>query len=211
MAQDQEKAKLFQFIAQNQSKAKRRQSDSPKKAPLKKKSLAPTSLKLEQQAFGVPQTDIVNYPVLDDKIVFGVMDPQFFPDEADKYYKMKMNEKMIVNLMQCLIHSGHQAISDYILERVIKTYTQLEARHKFKNKGLFYLMSLFDKDVFGLLKKRQHKEIQVVRKRTRNASQEINGNPNVESKLMKQQSVSSAEDQIKSSVSTKQDFVKKPT
>lgn len=76
---------------------------------------------------------------------------------------------------------------------MIKTYTLLEAKHKFKNKGLFYLLSLFDKDVFALLKKRQHKELEVMKSKTRNINQEIIGSSAAESKLL-QQSISSVED-----------------
>lgn len=39
-----------------------------------------------------------------------------FPDQTEKYNSIKMNEKMIINLMQCLIHSGHKVYSDFILE-----------------------------------------------------------------------------------------------
>jgi len=142
--------------------------ESPNKKGSNRKSLAPLSYKNEMRSYGTPLDDRLAPPVLEDKTIAPFFDQQFFPDEFEKYQQMKMNEKMIVNLVQCLVHSGHSVFSDFILEKLCKTYNHIEHKLKFRNKGLYYLMSLFDKNVFNMLKKRSQRIIQQKKERSRN-------------------------------------------
>lgn len=63
----------------------------------------------------------------------------------------KSYERMIVNLLQGIIHSGHQKIQEYIKEQLLTTFLKVENKTKFRNKGLYYLMGLFGKDIEQML------------------------------------------------------------
>jgi hypothetical protein len=56
--------------------------------------------------------------------------------------------------LQCLIHSGHNLVSEYIVNNCCITYKVIESKHKFKNKGIAYLISLVNKDWEGLIKQK---------------------------------------------------------
>ena len=64
---------------------------------------------------------------------------------------------MIVNLLQCVIHSGHQRIQDQIKEQLMVTFLKIEAKTKFRNRAIYYLMSLYGKDVETMLKQKKNR------------------------------------------------------
>jgi hypothetical protein len=64
---------------------------------------------------------------------------------------------MIVNLLQCIIHSGHAQIQDNIKEQLLNTFLKIENKTKFRNRAIYYLMSLYGKDVETLLKQKKNR------------------------------------------------------
>jgi len=58
---------------------------------------------------------------------------------------------MIVNQLQCFINTGIKVLVDYIRQELIETYIKIEKKYKFKNKGLLYLLALYEKDVTKML------------------------------------------------------------
>jgi hypothetical protein len=83
-----------------------------------------------------------------------LLDYQVFPEQAPRYSGFLLNEKMIVNLIQCLIHCGHSEVAELVNDQCALTYQQIEFKSKFRNKGLYYLLSLFEPDVEALVKRR---------------------------------------------------------
>lgn len=64
---------------------------------------------------------------------------------------LRTNEKMIVNQLQCFINTGIKVLVDYIRQQMLETYIKIEKKLKFKNKGLLYLLNLYEKDVTTML------------------------------------------------------------
>ena len=94
---------------------------------------------------------------IDDSIVCTVFDIKHFPDETNAYVNFKSFERMIVNLLQCIIHSGHTQIQDFIKDQLLQTFLKIEQKTKFRNKGIYYLMGLYGKDVETMLKSKKNK------------------------------------------------------
>jgi len=94
---------------------------------------------------------------LDDGHIFKVFDHRLYPEESVAYINYKTNEKMIVNLLQCMINSGHAHLGEFIKTQSLSTFVAIETRHKFRNKGLYYILSLFGKDVEQLVKQKKMK------------------------------------------------------
>ena len=57
---------------------------------------------------------------------------------------LKTSEKLIVNLLQCLIQTGIKVLADFARTSILDSYIKTEKRLKFKNKGLLYLLSFFE-------------------------------------------------------------------
>jgi hypothetical protein len=51
---------------------------------------------------------------LDDSDIYKVFDHRLYPEESTSYVNYKTNEKMIVNLLQCMIGSGNNHLSEFI-------------------------------------------------------------------------------------------------
>jgi hypothetical protein len=64
---------------------------------------------------------------------------------------------MIVNLLQCIVNSGHQHLGEFVKAQALSTFVAIETRHKFRNKGLYYILSLFGKDVEMMVKGKKMK------------------------------------------------------
>ena len=80
-----------------------------------------------------------------------------FPDETITYVNFKAFERMVVNLMQCIIHSGHVQVQNFLQEQLLQTFLKIEQKTKFRNKGIHYLLGLFNKDVETMLKSKKNK------------------------------------------------------
>jgi hypothetical protein len=72
-------------------------------------------------------------------------------DESSQYLAIRTSEKMIVNQLQCLICMGIQVLVDFIRQQLLETFIIIERKQHFKNKGILYLLSLFDNDVTKML------------------------------------------------------------
>jgi hypothetical protein len=64
---------------------------------------------------------------------------------------IKTSEKLIVNLLQCLIQTGIKVLADFSRQQLLESLLKTEKKLKFRNKGLIYLLSFFEKDVGKLL------------------------------------------------------------
>ena len=48
----------------------------------------------------------------------------------------------------------HETLTELLREQIFLAYEQTEYKHKFKNKGLYFLLGLFHKDPAAILKAR---------------------------------------------------------
>jgi hypothetical protein len=64
---------------------------------------------------------------------------------------LKTNERMIVNLLQCLIQTGIKVLAEFSREALLEAYIKTEKNLNFSNKGILYLLKFFEKDVSKLL------------------------------------------------------------
>jgi hypothetical protein len=53
--------------------------------------------------------------------------------------------------LQCFINTGIKVLVDYIRQQLLDQYIRMERKYKFKNKGVLYLLQLFNKDVKKML------------------------------------------------------------
>jgi hypothetical protein len=88
---------------------------------------------------------------IDDSEIQGVLSPEFNQQESSEYMQMRTKEKMIVNQLQCFINTGIKVLVDYIRQQLLDQYIRMERKYKFKNKGVLYLLQLFNKDVKKML------------------------------------------------------------
>ena len=58
---------------------------------------------------------------------------------------------MIVNQLQCLTNTGIKVLVDFIRDQLLDAYIKIEKKHKFKNKGIIYLLQFFNQDVTKML------------------------------------------------------------
>mmetsp|Transcript_29766 Transcript_29766/g.45366 ORF Transcript_29766/g.45366 Transcript_29766/m.45366 type:complete len:223 (+) Transcript_29766:2155-2823(+) len=145
--QDLVKIELYQSLKRNPKRSQKRQStDAP---PF----TIGNSTNKQAAAGGkeVPQ---------DDSQIQQALDPQAHQEEAATYMNLKTTEKLIINLMQCLIQTGSKVLVEFIRDEVLQAYLALEKKYKFQNKGLHYLLGLFEKDVAKLLQFSRHKDKQ---------------------------------------------------
>ena len=68
-----------------------------------------------------------------------------------------MNEKMIVNYLQCLINSQSLHLAQFIRKKLVEAYVQIEVKHKFENQALYYLLSMYDHDVDAVIARQRKK------------------------------------------------------
>lgn len=92
-----------------------------------------------------------NAEFLDDSDLQAILNPKDFQEESTHYMSIRTLEKMIVNQMQCFINTGIKVLVEYIRQQILETYIKIEKKFKFKNKGLLYLLQLYDKDVTKML------------------------------------------------------------
>lgn len=90
-------------------------------------------------------------PFLDDSDLQATLDPNVHLDESSHYLKLRTNEKMIINQMQCFLNTGIKVLVDFMREQLLVTYIKIEKKFKFKNKGILYLLQLFNEDVTKML------------------------------------------------------------
>lgn len=72
-------------------------------------------------------------------------------EESSEYLAIRMTEKLTINLVQCLAHTGIVVLQDHIRSSVLDQYLKTEKKLKFRNKGLLYILNIFEKDVSKLL------------------------------------------------------------
>ena len=96
--------------------------------------------------------------LIDDAQIRALISPNAFQEESSQYLSLRTTEKLTVNLLQCLTHTGIQVLQDHIRTQVLDSYLKTEKKLKFRNKGLLYLLSLFEKDVNKLLQFSRHKQ-----------------------------------------------------
>jgi hypothetical protein len=72
-------------------------------------------------------------------------------EESSQYLQIRTDEKLTINLLQCLVQTGIVLLQDHIRTKVLEQYLLTEKKLKFRNKGLLYLLSLVEKDVSKLL------------------------------------------------------------
>lgn len=53
---------------------------------------------------------------------------------------MKATEKLIINLVQCLIGNGDKLLTESIISEVVEAYIIIDRKFKFINKGLLHLI-----------------------------------------------------------------------
>ena len=80
-----------------------------------------------------------------------MINPAENQDESSQFMSIKTSEKLIMNLLQCLMQSGIKVLVDYIKGQVLEHYIKIEKKLKFRNKGLIYLLGLYEKDVNKLI------------------------------------------------------------
>ena len=73
---------------------------------------------------------------------------------------MKTQEKLIINQMLCLL--GIKSLAEFIKKQVLETYVKIEKRHQFRNKGLLYLLNMFNQDVSQMLSKYRYDKVKEV-------------------------------------------------
>lgn len=64
---------------------------------------------------------------------------------------MRTSERLIVNLLQCLIQTGIKVLSEFSREKLLDAYIKTEKTLKFTNKGFLYLLKFFEKDVSKMI------------------------------------------------------------
>lgn len=64
---------------------------------------------------------------------------------------IRTHEKMIINLLQCIVNTGVKVLADFIRNQILETYIKIEKKLHFKNKGLLYILQIYDKDVTKML------------------------------------------------------------
>ena len=72
-------------------------------------------------------------------------------EESSQYLQIRTDERLTINLLQCLIHTGFIILQDHVRTKVLDQYLLTEKKLKFRNKGLLYLLSLVEADVSKLL------------------------------------------------------------
>ena len=50
-----------------------------------------------------------------------------------------------------MTNTGIKVLQDFIRDQLLETYIKIEKKFKFKNKGIIYLLQLFNKDVTKML------------------------------------------------------------
>ena len=78
------------------------------------------------------------------------------PDEFTQFSSFKKNEKMIVNLLKCLIQAGHPALRQAAKQSLLSACLYLEQDFKFKSKAMIYLLKIFDPNVEKMLKNKKN-------------------------------------------------------
>ena len=93
----------------------------------------------------------------------------------DDYNQLKQTEKLIVNLIQCLMGYGDKIFVEALINHVTEAYLVIDKRHKFVNKGLLYLIQLYEKNVDHVLKQTKGRMLEEKKKTmmSKNATQKI--------------------------------------
>ena len=79
------------------------------------------------------------------------MNPKVNGEEAGQYMQVKTTEKMIINQIQCFLGSGIKVLTDLIREALLDTYIKIETKLRFKNRGILFLLNMFEKDVAKMI------------------------------------------------------------
>lgn len=88
---------------------------------------------------------------IDDSDLQALLDPGVFIDEASDYLRLRTSEKLIINQLQCFMNMGIKVLFDFIRQKLLETYIAIERQHKFKNRGLLFLLQVYDHDVTRML------------------------------------------------------------
>ena len=98
--------------------------------------------------------------IIDDSDIKNLINPgaTSAADESAEYLAIRMSEKLTINLIQCLAHTGIVVLQDQIRSQVLEQYLTTEKKLRFRNKGLLYLLTLFEKDVSKLLQFSRHRK-----------------------------------------------------
>ena len=79
------------------------------------------------------------------------------PNELQYFKSVQIQEKMIVNLVQCLLSNGSHWLVELIRHQLLETYIYIEEHLKYKNRGIEYLLSMLDPNVAELIYKQKQK------------------------------------------------------
>lgn len=93
----------------------------------------------------------------DSKIAEFLHSKSKFFEETQQYSQTKMNEKMIVNYLQCLINSQSLHLTQFIRKKLVEAYVRIEVKHKFENQAMYYLLSMYDHDVDAVIARQRKK------------------------------------------------------
>lgn len=147
--QDRQKLQLYQIVAQDTSLTK---LALPTHSIYKNEFNMSDSLmmnKLQQSISSLQdkQSSLLN----DQKLhrMFSVA-TQFY-DESSLYNHIRANEKMIVNLMQCMIMCGDGECHQFLTSKLAETYVHIEQKFKFKSNALIYLLSLLTSNIDSVI------------------------------------------------------------
>lgn len=144
-SQDEAKLEIYNSLKDNpRGKAKRKVQPDRSFNP----TLNTNTMNARYLARDAPggQSDLI-----DDSVVQAVISPTNNQEESARYMSLKTSEKLIINLLQCLVQTGIKVLADFARTQVLESYVKTEKRLKFRNKGLLYLLSFFEKDVSKLL------------------------------------------------------------
>ena len=66
--------------------------------------------------------------LIDDAQIRALISPNAFQEESSQYLSLRTTEKLTVNLLQCLTHTGIQVLQDHIRTQVLDSYLKTEKK-----------------------------------------------------------------------------------
>lgn len=75
----------------------------------------------------------------------------------EDYNSIRLSEKLIINLIQCLMGYGDKIFVEALISHVTEAYIQIDKKQKFINKGLLYLIQLYEKNVDQVINQTKNK------------------------------------------------------
>lgn len=69
---------------------------------------------------------------------------------------LKTNQRLIVNLLERIINTGHQLISDGLLDQLVESFSEFNLRFDADSKAFRYLFGKYQFDVDAILDQRRN-------------------------------------------------------